>query len=288
MFSLRWPLEVWILLCGPLVVVPLGLSLRSRAGISTIEQRLWQVTKWLQWPAAIAFVVAFAFAEQSYLAAAFTLPWLVTTLLLALVGLLRLQRNGWQLNGQTAASAALIFLPVGAGWAVLSRAGIRPQDFSHAIVLLTAVHFHYAGFALPILTSRVIGERPGWLEKVLVAAVVVGVPAVGVGISLSPTIEVAAAIALTIACLGIASLQLSYAWRIRDRNASPLLFVSAASLLTAMALAATYAVGEFLGQPWLPIPAMIATHGVLNAFGFAICGLAGHALNRPAYLLVTP
>jgi len=33
------------------------------------------------------------------------------------------------------------------------------------------------------LTSRVIGERPGWLEKVLLAAVVVGVPAVGVGIS---------------------------------------------------------------------------------------------------------
>jgi hypothetical protein len=43
--------------------------------------------------------------------------------------------------------AALVYWPVGCLWLVISRAGVNPLGFSDDIVLLTAVHFHYAGFA---------------------------------------------------------------------------------------------------------------------------------------------
>ena len=42
-----------------------------------------------------------------------------------------------------------------------------------------------------------------------------------------------------------------------------------------MALAVIYALGEFTGRAWITIPAMIRTHGLANAFGFALCGLIG-------------
>jgi hypothetical protein len=89
---------------------------------------------------------------------------------------------------------------------VISRAGLRPQDFSHTIVLLTAVHFHFAGFVLPILSglaardfeqqtsrgpsrSKYASSR---FDSVMLVAICVGVPLVGLGISLSAHVEVAA------------------------------------------------------------------------------------------------
>ena len=49
--------------------------------------------------------------------------------------------------------AGLVYLAVGGGWTVLAWGGLRPLGFAAPIVLLTAVHFHYAGFALPLLTG---------------------------------------------------------------------------------------------------------------------------------------
>ena len=278
MFVGDWALEVWILVLAPLVVVPLGLSLIPQEACLGWERAIRRAATWLHFPAAILFAAAFAIREQGILAAGLAVPWLIVTLLLASEGLLRLRRLGLPLDGPAAVTAALVFVPVGAAWAVISRAGLRPQDFSPAIVLLTAVHFHYAGFALPILASRLAGIRPRTSERVLLGTIIVAIPAVGVGISLSPTIEVVAALALAAACVWLAILQIRYACRIRHRNATPLLLISSASLLSAMILAGVYAVGELTARQQLPIPTMILIHGSLNAFGFAICGLLGQLL----------
>ena len=48
---------------------------------------------------------------------------------------------------------------------------------------------------------------------------------------------------------------------------------SGVSLIGGMALAAIYALGEYLTTPWIDIATMIPTHGLLNAFGFATLGL---------------
>ncbi len=57
-----------------------------------------------------------------------------------------------------------------------------------------------------------------------------------------------------------------------------LMGTSAMALATAMALALIYAVGQYLGAALLDIPAMLPTHGLLQAAGFALCGLlAWHA-----------
>jgi hypothetical protein len=109
----------------------------------------------------------------------------------------------------------------------------------------------------------------------MLAAIILGVPLVGVGISLSPHLEVTAAMLLAIGCILLSVRQVQAALLSRDATIVTLLGVSSLALLSGMALAMIYALGEFTGQPWLTIPTMIRTHGLANAFGFALCGLIG-------------
>jgi hypothetical protein len=266
-----------------LVLVPLGLRLSDDPSRGPRAKRLLAAAQWMQPLGAMALGASFAL-DQGWLAAVLATPWLLVTLLLAGVGLADSFRRGWRWDNSAGFTAALLFIPVGGSWAVISRAGLRPQDFSPAIVLLTAVHFHYAGFVLPILAglmvkamdSGICRSRAGWLsDRVMLAAIILGVPLVGVGISLSPLIEVPAALLLAVGCVILAARQIQAAIASGSPTILTLLGVSSLALLSAMALAVVYAVGQFTGHAWLDIPTMIRTHGAANAFGFALCGLAG-------------
>jgi hypothetical protein len=157
-------------------------------------------------------------------------------------------------------------------------------------VLLTAVHFHYAGFLLPLIAACVVrrlqeqsgAKLPVRIDALMLLGILVGVPAVGLGISLSPHIEVGAAAVLACACVGLAIRQMQAALTTGDPTQVTLTSISSLSLATAMLFAAVYALGEFSGQRWLEIPTMIRTHGAFNAFGFAGCGIAAWRLQRSA------
>jgi hypothetical protein len=282
-------LEIIILLLAALVLVPLGLRLSDDPGRGPRTQQLLAAAQWLQPAAAILLGASFALS-QAWPAAALAMPWFLVTLLLAGVGVSDARRRGWWLDGQAGLTAALLFIPVGGGWAVISRAGLRPQDFSSEIVLLTAVHFHYAGFVLPIvaglvvrsLRERNVVSRSGTttLDRLMLAAIILGVPLVGVGISLSPHIEVAAAMLLAVGCTVLAMRQIQAAISLKNATALALLSVSSLSLISGMVLAAIYAFGEFTGRAWIDIPTMVRTHGVANVFGFATCGLVGWAASK--------
>ncbi|MBI3407441.1 MAG: YndJ family transporter [Planctomycetes bacterium] len=88
-------------------------------------------------------------------------------------------------------------------------------------------------------------------------------------------LEPAATIFLATACAAFAILQMRAARKSSSRLAASLLVASSTSLLAAMALAVAYAVGSFFEAPWLDIPLMLSTHGVLQAFGFALPGVIG-------------
>jgi len=266
---LRLPLEAAVLTFTPLVLVPLGLKLMHSESPFIRSAARWQL------PTAIALAASFLPA-QGPLAALLATPWLIVTLLLAADGLARLRRHGFRIDHPAGEIAALLFISVGGAWAVISRAGLRPQDFSPAIVLLTGVHFHYAGFILPLVTAAVLRSRDRLdaLDRLMLLSIIGGVPAVGLGISLSPHLEVAAALILSIGCVILAVRQIQAALLTGNATRVSLALVSSLSLASAMALAAIYAAGEFAGQHWLAIPTMIRTHGALNAFGFAACGIA--------------
>ena len=49
--------------------------------------------------------------------------------------------------------AGLLYLPVAGVWLVIYRYGVQPFDYGETIILLTVVHFHFAGFAAPIIAG---------------------------------------------------------------------------------------------------------------------------------------
>jgi hypothetical protein len=55
--------------------------------------------------------------------------------------------------------------------------------------------------------------------------------------------------------------------------AGGLLVTSAFTLVATMLLALDWALGEAAGLPHLPLSLMVATHGLANALGFALCAL---------------
>jgi hypothetical protein len=275
--AILWPgWAAALFLLAPLVLVPLGLALAATSDRRRVSPRLWQAGVALQLPAALALAFAFALPPGPG-AAALTLPWLAFTLLTALLGLLHLHSRGARSVAEACIDAGLVYLAVGGTWALLSRWGARPLDFSDIIVLATAVHFHYAGFVLPLLTGLAGRVLPGRMFRLAAAGVVIGVPLVALGITLSALgialPEWLAAWFMAAASILTAGLQL----RVAARSGAPvqrlLLTVSGLSLLGAMTLAGLYALGSYWGLPWLDIPTMLPTHGAVNALGFALPGL---------------
>jgi YndJ-like protein len=263
-----------LLLFAVLVLVPLGLQVAQAASSLILVLHL---------PAALLLGVSFLL-DQGWLAAALALPWLIVTGWIACEAGHRVRRRGLAPLSDLCVDVGCIFLVVGGGWAVLHRAGIRPLGFDDVIVLLTAIHFHYAGLVLPILTGRVGRLLAGKIATAACLGVLAGVPLTAAGISATQlgwgsALEVGAACLTAAAGALTALLCLRLALTPHARRLAcglgvrGLWAMAGGALLFSMVLAALYGLRTVIEVSWLDIPWMRVLHGTANAFGFAAAGL---------------
>jgi hypothetical protein len=265
-------IESIVLAAAPLLIVPLACDqLRTAAAPFAI----WQPPRWATFFAASLAAVAIPL-NSGWQSAIIALPWTLLTVTFAATNGLRGLKRRATSPQPFLSIAAVLFLAVGGLWLFASCAGADPFGFGEPIIRLTAIHFHYAGFVLTTIAARVAQwyDRPAVTAAML--AVPVGIPLVALGIALrSPAGELAATLLLASAAIALAVLQFVAAVQSRNPQALALLGVASISLGTAMVLAFLYAFGRFQNEPALDIPVMIATHGLLNAVGFSLCGLLG-------------
>lgn len=269
-----------LLVFAALVVVPLLMDLLGDEFDDARTVVSLRVAEKLQFPAALALVLAYL-VEPGVLAALCAVPWAGVLLLLAGAGLRRLIRRGWRSLPLLCREFGLIYAAVAAPWLLADRLGLRPLGFDSSIVLLTSVHFHYAGLLMPALTGFALEAlRLPRVFNLIGVGVIAGVPAVAVGITssqlaLSRDIEMAAAMLMAASGLGVGALHLWLAMQTRWPMRARCLWVAAGCALAAgMALALLYAVRSFFHPwPWLDIPWMRVLHGSLNALGFGLCGV---------------
>jgi hypothetical protein len=270
-----------LLLLAPLVLAPLGLEIaRSLDPPPSPAGALARVVV----PIGALFAAASfwipARAASGWLAA----WWAVACAIAALDGLWRLARGGYRSVEGVCSSASFLYLLVGSVWLVLSRRGATPFGYPALTVLLAAVHFHFTGFALPLVAgatarAEAAGGTGRRLFRPVIAAILAGPAILAVGnVRRSPSLKLAGALLLFVASAALAVRLLSVLRRVRFRPARTLLAISAVSLAAGMALAAVYALGELLARDWLLVPDMVRIHGAANALGFALCGLLGWAL----------
>jgi hypothetical protein len=275
-----------ILFLGILVIVPLGLSLVATPNRHGRHSLPYQLAVFAQPVGALAAIVSFL-CKTGLTAATLASVWLISTALIAVFGGWRFLLRGVRPAEEFSIDAGLVYLPVGAVWFIMSRLGIQPLGFGDTIVLLTAVHFHFAGFAAPILAGLAgRGIRPAGFPRglfdVAVVCIITGTPLVAAGITASPLIALIGAIVISSGLALLVVLVLGWVLpAVRSLPARILLCVSAISSVIAMSLASVYAYSIVAKKLIVDIPQMAMTHGVANAFGFALCGLIAWSIVRP-------
>ena len=275
-----------------LVIVPLGLSLAP--GDQTSGLRFYRVSVFLQ-PFAAAVTIASFFVQKGAASAALATVWFVFTATVALFGLTRLLSRGLYPVHETSVDAGLLYLPVGGAWLIVYRLGVQPFDYGETIILLTVVHFHFAGFAAPIIASmagRVVAASKvgtGKMFPLIVVALVAAMPLVAAGITFSPWLGLAGTLLLATGLVLLAVFTISRALPvITSLSARAMLLVGALSSCVAMVLACLYSYSLVAHILILRIPTMAITHGLLNAFGFATCSLLGWTIVNTKERRLTP
>ena len=272
-----------IVLLGILVIVPLALSLVPGSNSKERNARLYQLALLAQPFGAIAAVASFLLTP-GVPAAVLAFLWFVVTAVIALLGLSRLSKPELRSAAEISISAGLVYLPVAGSWLIVSRLGIQFLGYGDTIILLTAVHFHFAAYAAPILSGlagRQLGEKRNLNRafKLVPLGIIAGTPLVAAGISLSPALALIGTVMISIALMILSVLVVG--WILPSIPSMPvrmLLLVSSASTLPAMVLACAYAYSIVFHRLIIDIPQMAKTHGIANAFGFALCGLIAWAL----------
>lgn len=284
-----------LFLFAPLVIVPLGMELgRVIVGAGWLDD----IAGWLQPFGAVLAVAAMWIPVGRWAAMAAT-GWMLVCIVAAADGLiviwgalskkhtgepvprrfLRASARPVRTNVAVALAIAKIDLAVGGAWLLASRMGWRPMGIQEPIGLLTAVHFHFAGFATATIAAATLafaarfGEQR-WLRRVV--ALVLGLPfLLAAGFVISPALRMSAAILFSASVATLAVFLRKWGRRAEDGVARTMLQVAAGAVFAAMLFSAAYAIVNFLGSDAITIPQMASTHGVLNAVGFCLPGLLG-------------
>jgi hypothetical protein len=303
-----------LFLLAPWMVVPTALAL-TPARAKSYPIGFVRSQRWLYFVAAALCTISFLYpagtifpgtpisrlAFSSVLPALLATPWLLICLCIGWGGLNRLLAFRTESFLQFCVAVGECYIAVGGIWLLMSRAALHPAGFQEPIVLLTAVHFHFAGFLSSIFAYLTLGwlKATKWAKplRIILLGTLFGPGILGISFLISPKLKLIAVILIVIGQCGLgagmarisASIFLrtptllrpaGWAGRISglafsDRLSALCLITAATSVAAAMVYAATWALGEYPLQPMTDLSHMERIHGVLNSIGFSAIGLLG-------------
>ncbi len=282
-----------LFLFAPLVIVPLGMELGrllgSKGPLEGFARRLQ--------PVGAGLAIVAMWMPPGKRAGLAAVGWLIVCVLMAASGVgdviraLRTDANNRVRTTRAVIGIARMDLAVGGAWLGASRLGMRPMGIQEPIGLLTAVHFHFAGFATATIAAATLrfAERRReyrWLKYLV--PVVAGLPfVVAVGFVISPVVKMTAAVLFSMSVATLAVAVRACGRKVEDVTARVLLQVAAAAVFAGMVLSGVYAIADYLGSDVLTIPQMARTHGILNGIGFCLAGLLGWLAERETQQPVT-
>jgi hypothetical protein len=265
------------------VVVPAGTRLVPKLHNSML--RRWGVMgAWPQFLAAALATLSFLL-PQGRNAGLLAAAWLLVCVAWALDGLLRILEFRARSFTQLCFAAGEMYLAVGGAWLAASRLGMQPAGFAEPIVLLTAVHFHFAGFLCCVFAGRTyqrIRDKrwAGPIRNALLGTVL-GPGLLAIGFMVGPKVKLLAAMLVVIGQCGLAVGMTRVAWENIRSVSGIALQASAICVVAGMALAALWALGEYPLHPFADLSRMERIHGTLNAIGFGALGLIGWTSIHP-------
>ena len=262
-----------VLLLAMWVIVPTGICLMSPS--SRWFSKMARIRP-VMYIAVASAVLAFGL-PAGVLAAGLTVPWVLSCALIASEGIWRIVRSRFQSFAEFCFAAGEGYLAVGGTWLLMSRMGMHPAGFDEPIVLLTAVHFHFAGFLTALVAGLVSGEmartRGDSVAKLLMLGAITGPGLLGMAFLAGPKLKLGAVALIFIGECGLGWAMLQSAFASGNNARRSLRLAASAALLAAISLAVLWAIGEYPLQPIINLQRMEQVHGALNAFGFGFLAL---------------
>jgi hypothetical protein len=261
---------MWMLVVAVGVLLPLARPLQNLRRNPFIELHQWIMTQTL-----FLGLLPRPGNESAIIAGC----WLVWCGFLTGESLWNLKKSPVRDAGTWCVAASGAFPFIGAVWLLFHRANWFPLGFDPLIVLLTAAHFHHAGFTLPLMAGLNAKANPGCWTRFSCVAILAGVPLVAAGITCTHfgVLRFVEPFGVTVLVLGALGVAVSQIRRGMEKQHSMLtrigFVVSGASLLSAMILAMGFGLRHVVPNWALTMPQMWMIHGTLNAFGFGLCGL---------------
>ncbi len=229
------------------------------------------------YPAAAFFAVLALVTEIG----GFALIWWMYTVFIALYAILRLWETKIHRIEETSVLFGLIYLAGGGFWFFAYATHLQIMQFAPLIILLTAVHFHYSAFLIPIfngLLGRTIRKHRklyNWITWVILLSPLL----IALGITYSKTLDVIA-VSIYMAAIYLHAF-LVFTAAFRTKTGAYLIRLSSAVLMITIAFSMIYSFGVFRQEVTLTINQMIWIHGFVNAFGVILPALIGWRIEDP-------
>ncbi|MGP4078913.1 YndJ family protein [Pseudalkalibacillus sp. R45] len=286
LFAIELNLIEQLLLFAIYVTVPLTFALTETVKRDGTLFTTYRAAFHLQLPMAVLAGLSFSL-EPGVTAGFLSVGWLVFSILVFLYGAARFSARGTRRLEELSVDIGLIYFLLGGVWFTISRFGLEIMDFSMTIIQLTAIHFQFSAFVLPIfngLLGRFLVGQQHTLSKTYKLAtcgILAGPILIAIGITYSRLFEFLSVgifvIALILYCILIFTHvvpKISWLPRI-------LLFLSTSVLILTLAFSFIYGLSRALNVVMIPIPDMVLFHGIGNAFFVVFCGVVGWFLDTP-------
>ncbi|MCG7335912.1 YndJ family protein [Sporosarcina sp. ACRSM] len=204
--------------------------------------------------------------------------YLSFTVVVALYGLSRFFNRGFTHMEEFAIDIGLIYLSLGGAWFFAYVVGID-TGFSPLITWLTAIHFHYSSFLLPLFIG-LLGRIYKPAKYSLICLILIVAPmVVAIGITFSKWLEL---LSVLLYIIGIGGL-IGMAWKapFAHKLQQWLVRISFSALGVTIIFSLLYALGNGFGLTSVNIDFMLRFHGLLNCVLFALLGILGWSLAIP-------
>ncbi|MDP7979536.1 YndJ family protein [Bacillus multifaciens] len=266
-----------IILLSILIFIPMAFSIVDKKKRNGDELFCYKLAVFFYPVAAISAMLAFV--TDYFL---FAIIWFIYTGIVALFGVCRLLERGWKPLEETAIDSGFIYLFLGGFWFLASVANIPIMQFSSDIVLLTAAHFHYSAFLLPLFAG-LLGRKQQKKSKLYTTAlfiIIISPMTVAIGITYSRTFEFFAVL-LYLISLYIYGI---FVWKTKftSKSAKVLLIISSSTLMVTILFSLFYSYGNFKQVMTITIAQMVWIHGVVNGVGVALPGCIGWMIEKAA------
>ena len=207
--------------------------------------------------------------------------YLLFTFAVAICGFIRFAKRGFTHIEEFSIDTGLMYLFLGGIWFFIYEIGFD-TGFSPMLTWLTAIHFHYSSFLLPIFigfAGRLYKPKsyPFFATIILVSPLIVAA-----GITFSPWLELVSVLLYIIGIYGF--IVLAFRIPFKGLVQKTLILISFSALGITIIFSLLYALGNAFGVFHVSIEFMLKFHGFFNCLLFGLVGIIGWSISTPPTL----